>query len=283
MSLDNVKATLTYTCGTGEVFDLMQTGVRVLSGDLHTWERSPVENELIYGSSITAVGKAAVTYTVQLILGGPAADREDFLNNLHRALEYDMAQNVPGTLRCGDWEIGAFGVSSATTPNSSNSKTLNTIGFFCPSPFWTKTDNLVVSEETASHAVDEDLDFAFDFEFDFTGAQSRMTEFTIESLIPSDFIMRIYGPIADPVVRINGHIYEVDIEIESNAYVEINSAKRTVIKKQRNGLDVNVFYARRKDISVFEQIPGGKIRVLRNGLYRVEIDVLRKRDEPEWS
>lgn len=280
--IENVNASLVYTCSNGEEYNLMQEGVRVLSGSMHTWERSPVESELIYGSKVTAVGKAAATYSVQIILGGPESSRKAFLNAFHRALEYDLANNTPGTLSCGEWHIDAFGISSATTPNSTNSKTLNTVNFYCPSPFWLKTDSIIIAETTTSEDP-TGLDFPFDFPFDFTASLSRTDNFNIESLIPSDFIMRIYGPIANPTIKINGYLYGVDIEIESGGYVEIDSAKRTVFKYDRTGTKINVFFARRKDTSVFEPIPGGSISVVRNGTYRVEIDVQRKRDEPEWN
>lgn len=63
-------------------------------------------------------------------------------------------------------------------------------------------------------------------------------------------------------------------------YVEINSEKRTVIKKRINGTEDNLFHF--KGRTIFEKIPPGRCEVS-FGKFNFELIVFEKKGVPPWK
>lgn len=166
------KALITYTDSRDNVFDLMTDGVRRInkaSFHEYSWDKDVTDTR--FGEKLRAWKKSAAQYSVTIYFDGDK--REKNLNEFHDALEYDIINNEPGTLRWEDYTIECFGISSKTYPAEEKfgSATANDVVFYCPYPFWKKTQ-LFRSYRTTDRP-EMDVYLVSDNPFTFTNAQGQ--------------------------------------------------------------------------------------------------------------
>ena len=105
----------------------------------------------------------------------------------------------------------------------------------------------------------------------------------VDHYAPCEFLMIIFGPVADPRIVINGHPYQVYDTLLENEYMQIDSRKNTVIKYMANGTRQNLYDLRAKMESVFEPITPGNIAVNWPGSYGFDLTLYLERSEPRWK
>lgn len=130
--------------------------------------------------------------------------------------------------------------------------------------------------------ANEGLDFETDFPFDFASTEIGSEIWEIDTEKSSHFKMIIYGPVTDPKVTVNGYPYQVFTKLESSDYLEIDSRNYTITKHMASGSTANLYNSRQFVPSIFEKIPGGKLRIAWNGLFGFELCVYTERSEPKW-
>lgn len=155
-----------------------------------------------------------------------------------------------------------------------------------PMVFPADCDEFVVNYGNANaeegiYNSDTALDYIYDFNHDYSSSMINgiLTNDTVEK---ADFIMTIYGPIINPLVSIADNMYGVNVDLADTDKLVVDSVNKTVTKIKLNGEIQNVFSKRNRDGYIFEKIPIGKHSVVRNGLYEMEIDIIKYRSEPEW-
>ena len=104
-----------------------------------------------------------------------------------------------------------------------------------------------------------------------------------ESPYDTQFRMSIYGPVREPLVMINGCRYYVNVLLEENEYLEINSRVGTIYKTLNDGTKENCFHLREMDNAVFTPISPGRNRVSWSGEYRFDLTIFEERSEPKWQ
>lgn len=102
---------------------------------------------------------------------------------------------------------------------------------------------------------------------------------------PSDFVLRIYGPISDPSVTIGGNTYKVACDVESGGYLTINSQDKTVINRSSIGVETKAFHAgsigtKGSGFYLFEKIVPGPNLVNKPRGNLVALDLIEARSEP---
>lgn len=103
-----------------------------------------------------------------------------------------------------------------------------------------------------------------------------------ENYVPSDAIIKIYGPTQAPSIMIGNNQYGAeDLTLLADEYLEVNTKEETL--KHYTGEDSwnNVFY-RRLD-STFEKIEIGTSEITWEGPLRVDIELLNARSGPKWN
>ena len=95
--------------------------------------------------------------------------------------------------------------------------------------------------------------------------------------------MTIFGEVGNPRVSVNGHPYQVNVDLAANEYLIIDSRKNTVTKYLANGTTLNVFDKRNKAQSVFEPIPGGTLRLTWPGTFGFDLTLYEERSEPRCT
>lgn len=132
--------------------------------------------------------------------------------------------------------------------------------------------------------VGDYLDFDYDFNYDYK-PEIDNHHITNHDYTASDFVMKIYGYVQNPYVIIAGHLYQVNINVNTGAYLEIDSMKKTITTVEADGGKSNVFYARDKDSYIFEKIPSGTSEILYpdDEDFYMDIAIYMKRGAPKWT
>lgn len=278
-----------YTSSEGQQFDFSTLSdaptpriTRIKSADFHTWEYWPEGTPLQYGLNVARYTRDAARYETQLYIYGTPEEREEFLESFHNAIMHDIALNQPGTLTWGEWQIGAVVISSDTYPHEElEHVTVNDLVFYCPNPRWMQRQKIEIEKGTTEKWEPfGGSSFPFDWPVGYAPILAP-AEYTyhITHHVPSDFVLRIYGPAYNPHVTIGGHVYGINFSIPAQMYAEIDSRNHTVMLS--NGM--NLFNYRDFESSVFEKIGNGNITVKRSSDFSALLTIYKESDEPRWN
>lgn len=127
---------LQYVASSGNIYDLNSNGILTREANFHSWAWQASGVALQYGQRLVQFTRDAVTYTADLVLKGPKPQRQAILEALHEDMERDVRLQTPGRLIWQSWYIPCYAVESTTEPQAN--RTDNTVGFFCPRPFWVR-------------------------------------------------------------------------------------------------------------------------------------------------
>lgn len=270
---------LKYIASSGNIYDLKSKEIKTKEANFHAWAWNPFGVEQKYGIRLTDFTKGAAEYTTTLIIEGSYFDRKDLLDSLHEDFEYDIRNKTPGRIIWGECYLDCYITESSTQPTEKTSWTENEVNIYAPYPFW-------IREETKSfmasgaQPLSAFLDFDFDFEYDYTPPAAGSSLWVRDFPFASEFQMIVYGPVASPHVLIDGHVYEFYDTLLSGEYAIIDSRKNTITKVTTSGQEVNIFDKRNKNVSIFENIPGGTLTVNWSGSFGFDLTIYEERSEP---
>lgn len=127
------------------------------------------------------------------------------------------------------------------------------------------------------------IDYPYEYPYDYVQLIGSNGVITNENYVPCDFIISISGPAMDPVVVIGDNTYEVNISVETDDVLVINSKLQTIELNKKNGIIENVFSKRGRDNYIFEKIQEGVQTIRWNGAWNLEVELLIERSEPKWT
>lgn len=126
------------------------------------------------------------------------------------------------------------------------------------------------------------LDYGFDYSFDYYAAATKKV-CENNSVPDANFQMIIYGPVINPEVVVDEHIYRLTASAEDGEYIVIDSSGKTSITKvANNGSTTNLYNSRYRDSYIFQKISEGEHNVSWNGTFDFDIIIKEERSEPEW-
>lgn len=247
----------------------------------YAWEYDTVEKQ--YGVDITRFRKQPKQYEASIIFRGSVEKRKQNLNNFTELAEQDVVNKTPGKLICEEHYINAYVISSDTYPYEGADWTQKDAVFLCPYPFWIREETRSFLPIQESENPDHFLDYEYDYLYDYSAPDGGSAIWKVDHYAPCEFLMTIFGPVADPRIVINGHPYQVYDTLLENEYMQIDSRKNTVIKYMTNGTRQNLYDLRAKIDSVFEPIKPGNIAVNWPGSYGFDLTLYLERSEPRWK
>ena len=103
------------------------------------------------------------------------------------------------------------------------------------------------------------------------------------SVTESDFVLRVYGAISKPLVKIGSNVYQVDISLNMGERLEIDSRKKTVKLIHSDGYTENVLWSAIKEYYIFEKIAAGTQIIAWDGSFAFDLILIDKRSEPLWK
>lgn len=103
-----------------------------------------------------------------------------------------------------------------------------------------------------------------------------------DNYVPSDAIIKIYGPTQAPSLMIGDNQYGAEnITLDDGEFLEINTKDETIQHYLDSEGWVNVFNHRLDD--TFEKIEVGTSEITWQGNLRVDIQLLNSRSDPKWN
>ena len=232
---------------------------------------------------ISGFKKGIVSKTIPVILKCDSeAEGIDLRNRLFEVFEKDVLTNKHGKIYIGDYYLRCF------ITGSKKSNYLIHKGYMVVSltvrtdlPEWVKETRSYHSFQTGD--VSDFLDYSYDFPYDYK-KQTINANVINESFASSNFVLRIIGKIANPTLYIGGHKIAVNVIVNENEYLTIDSMNKTIVLTEEDGNEVNCFNDRCRDSYVFEKIPAGASEVMTVGEpFDFELTLFEERSEPKWT
>lgn len=271
-----------YISSSGKEYNLLGEKMRATSGNFHSYSWKAKAKEKAYGSNVYGFTKESLSYKLVLTLRGDLDDRKKLLDEIGEAFEEDVAKISHGKFYFGQYYIKGYVINSVTSPSElQNYWSQREIEIFCPYPFWVEEEKIsfVKYSEQGSGRF---LDFPYNFPYDYTGTQKGTSILDNDHYIESDFRMTIFGPVVAPMIIIGGREYVINVTVEENEYLEVDSKEGSVKRVQANGNVIDEFNNRGFEQSVFTPIPPGRHTVNWSGDFGFDIILLKERSEPKW-
>ena len=221
----------------------------------------------------------------RLIVTQDMEERKAKMDELTNSFEYDIVNKTPGRIWFGRYYIDCYIKDAASKVSATkNNWTDMEIGIYCPYPMWAVEETKNFFPDSADKAEQyEFLDYPYGYPYDYSRPSSGTQHWYVDHYRSSNFRMTIYGPCANPRIAIAKQIYQVYDTLETNEYIEINSRKKTIIKRLANGTEQNIFYKKATGNSVFTEIPAGDLLISWSGEFGFDITVFKERSVPEWT
>lgn len=269
----------TYTNNFGETLEFGKGSLFVNQNDLRdfAWDITSKNDR------ISSFKKGIVTKTIPIILKCNTEEEGVALRNkIFEVFEKDVLVKKHGKIQIGDYYLRCFITGSKKTEYLIHkSYMLVSLTVQTDLPEWIKeTTTRLLLNSTVSENF---LGFPYDYPHDFSNGLAK-DELNNTGLIATNFIITIYGVAQNPTLYIGGHEYNVNVNVEANEYLTINSLDKTIVLTKLNGEKVNCFNNRNRDSYIFEKIPTGNNVVSTPGYeLTADITLLEERSEPKWT
>lgn len=265
-----------------EIFDMSDFPVAIeditpLYG--RKWKYDASDDKARNRSSIEQIYKTAESIKLTLsIFANSQEEYELCMNKLERITEKDIYAGKEGRLWVNGYYLECFVLSEDPKDYEEMFYAIqNEIEIVAPHMFWIKENEFKF--ETTDDTSTNNKKYPYKYNYRYANGQ-RYRSIINGNHVPSDFLLRVYGPVVNPQVNIAGCAHTLHSIIEEGEYVEINSEERTVIKKKTNGTEDNLFHF--KGRTIFEKIPPGRCEVS-FGKFNFELIVFEKKGTPPWK
>lgn len=229
------------------------------------------------------------TTQIPTVLTINSDDEEEFceaLNHFFEVVETDTATGVQGRLYIGEYYLKCNIIASQKSFWRDVWRGVeNSVKILAPHPYWCREVCRSFFKETVSAGRDSGgwlkYPISYPYTYSMPGGSGNLDN---DHFAECDFLMRIYGPCTDPMVRINGHLYGVEATLSDGEHIEVDSRDRTILKFYNNGETENLFNSRNKEYSIFQKIPAGICSVKWEAYaFGFDITLLQERGEPKWT
>lgn len=265
--INHLNETLTFGSG----------GLYVNTNELHdySWDYTTSNNR------ITSFSKGIQKKKIPVVISCMSeAEGISIRNKLFEIAEKDVLLNEHGKLIIGDYYMKCFVTESKKTEYIPSKQVMNVeLTITTDFPVWVKENETDFGFNQYEEGTD--MDYNSDYDYDYT---TNLTGISLinTSIVPSNFRMTIFGAINDPKVIIDGHLYEVDVEVGNNEQLVIDSMTKTITLIHSDGSTENCFDFRNRDSYIFEKIKAGYNEVQKT-LFKFRVVVFDERSEPKWT
>ena len=200
-------------------------------------------------------------------------------NKIFEIPEKDVLAQKYGELIIGEYRLKCYITGSKKTSYLNDKRELSTsFELTTDLPNWIKevTTTFGYGKGTEGNNLDFNNDFPMDYTSNLLGKELNNTNF-----VETNFRMVIYGACENPEVVIDGHSYKVNVSIEDNEYLTIDSIEKTIVLTHADGRKLNCFNFRNRESYIFEKIPAG-VSGVSSGHFKFDVTLLEERSEPRW-
>lgn len=160
------------------------------------------------------------------------SDKADIIkNNICAIADIDVRAGKKGVLDIDGNKLNCYIYSVTTKDFLINYRyRAGTIGIATDDATWRIYEDkqeFLKKDEGVNLGIDYPYDYPYDYYF-----QSNITgKLRNKSVIDSDFILTIAGPVTTPTILISGNTYKFNISLLKDEYLIVNSMNKTIIKQ----------------------------------------------------
>lgn len=274
-----------YINSRNQKLNLTQWPYQIADNDLlsFAWSYSSQSNAGMNGGKILSFTRGITTKHLMITIAADTPQQYyDAINQLNDLTGLDIMNVTPGRLQWGNQYMTCYmyGSSAQTGWNMDALQMDKDFSVVSPYPFWI-TERTYEFPAGAGEYADGGR---YAIQYPRRYANSMTESYLVnESPYDTQFRMSIYGPVREPLVMINGCRYYVNIQLETDEYLEIDSRNGTIYKTRVDGEKENCFHLREMDNAVFTPISSGKNRINWSGKFRFDLTLFEERSEPRWQ
>lgn len=269
----------------GEKIDFCRWPYMVTGGDLFSGEYDEIEEN----DHIQDFEKKITDYSLEVEIN--AIGEVNFrraVDYLEEVTEKDIVNVTPGRLYVGNsymkcWIVGTDKDRWVNDLCSiSNELTIKS-----DYPYWITEEKFEFLKAEQSEVMSPWLEFPYDYPYEY-GKVRTLQYIQNSNYTSSGFKMTIYGPCINPIIRIAGHIYELQTTLYAGEYAVIDSSTRyskdrKIVKVKEDGTQEDIYNSRNKDSEIWRKIPPGRSIVSWNGSFGFDIILFNERGTPRWT
>lgn len=226
---------------------------------------------------ITEFSKNLSSKTLPILIYG--SDVKSIADNLFETIENDVLLKKYGRLYSGDYYISGYFTGSSKTSYTADGFLKLNLTFVTDRPYWVRETSYQYRPDSEEL---EGLSYPYGYPYDFLASVSAQ-DIINPSFTDQNIRLIIYGECVNPVVMIDDHIYGVNVMIDENEYVTIDTAEKTIVLTRQDGTSENVFNARNRNYYIFQKITKGKHTISVLPVTNVDLTILEERSEPKWQ
>lgn len=208
-------------------------------------------------------------------------DVKNTANTIFEIVEYDTKTKQYGKLYSGDYYMQGYFVASEKTNYTADGFLKFNLTFVTDKPYWIKENIYTYRQDSVLAESVGGLGYPYDYSYGFL-SDINTTKVVNPSLLPQNAKIVIYGACINPVVLIDDYEYHLNLELDDDEYVTINTADKTIIKTDAQGTQTNVFSSRGRTSYIFQKIPSGEHIMSVLPETNIDVVVLEERSEPKW-
>lgn len=267
---------LIYQNHLGEKIEFGSGGLYAALSDIrdYGWEYS------VIGDSVSEFGWSAVEKKLPYKIVAAESQATALKNRITEIAEKDIYANIPGKLIVNDFYLTCFIIGNKKEDY------LKTKQMVTGELTILALQNTWISELKYSFSYQGiDGDSHTDYPYDYPRAYSStgLSAILLNShYLPCDFKMIIYGSAKNPAITISDNVYELNLNIEDEEYITIDSRNKTIMRRRRDGEEENIFKYRDRTHDIFAKIPSGRLDVVWNSRFSFDIVLYAGRSEPVW-
>lgn len=269
----------------GEKIDFCRWPYMVTGGDLFSGEYDEIEGN----DHIQDFEKKITDYSLEVEIN--AIGEVNFrraVDYLEEVTEKDIVNVTPGRLYVGNsymkcWIVGTDKDRWVNDLCSiSNELTIKS-----DYPYWITEEKFEFLKAEQSEVMSPWLEFPYDYPYEY-GKVRTLQYIQNSNYTSSGFKMTIYGPCINPIIRIAGHVYELQTTLYAGEYAVIDSSTRyskdrKIVKVKEDGTQEDIYNSRNKDSEIWRKIPPGRSIVSWNGSFGFDIILFNERGTPRWT
>lgn len=267
-----------YQNSRGQKISLVDWPVWMQTGDILDWQW----DYTTAGNRIVGFSKKPVEKTITVTICVTSnQEYHDILNMLLEMFETDIRALTPGRFYVnGSYlECYIFGSTKAEWEADVTGMDVE-FKIITDKPDWV-TEN-TQQFQAASAETPDSKKYTYRFPYRY-GGNSGSSYLTNSDFADSNFTLVIYGPVANPQIRIGGYPYLVNETLDVGEYIRADSRSRTIVKVAVDGTETSIFGKRQMGVKFFRKIPPGMLKVEWTGLFTFEVTLYEERSEPKWT
>lgn len=259
-----------------ETLDFVALGIYINVNELRDYEWQVKSSN----DKITGFYKGIVKKPIPFVFYVDEKKAAEIKNKFYEHFEVDVLTERAGYFLINGYKYHCF-ITKSVKSNYLTSKRLLKVEveITTDKSYWIRETMRTID---FSQVTSED-GLTYPFTYPFTYRNEKTTKVVNENFVESDAIIRMYGPVENPLVKIGDNIYQINISLISTEYLEIDTLERTVYKFDAKGAKTNSFDLRSKEYYAFNKVPSGTLLVSTNGGFKVDIVIIEKRGEPRWT